>query len=132
MSASESDELIDLDQEVRNVERYRAKVMHNVVQAQKRKENADEKAEQDALRWCTKWFTLQDLRNHERFVKKMRYNRNKAFDKIENKEFENANKKSPKLNPKTQKEKARLAAELEEDSQFPIEQDSQIPIEEDS
>ena len=131
MSASESDELIDSNQEVRNVERYRAKVMHNVVQAQKRKENADEKAVQDALRVCTK-FTLQDLRNHETFVKKMRYNRNKAFEKIENKEFENANKKGPKLNPRTQKEKARVAAELEEDFQFPIEQDSQIPIEEDS
>ena len=131
MSASESDELIDSNQEVRNVERYRAKVMHNVVQAQKRKEKADEKAVQDALRVCTK-FTLQDLRNHETFVKKMRYNRNKAFEKIENKEFENANKKGPKLNPRTQKEKARVAAELEEDFQFPIEQDSQIPIEEDS
>ena len=131
MSASESDELIDSNQEVRNVERYRAKVMHNVVQAQKRKENADEKAVQDALRVCTK-FTLQDLRNHETFVKKMRYNRNKAFEKIENKEFENANKKGPKLNPRTQKEKARVATELEEDFQSPIEQDSPIPIEEDS
>ena len=131
MSASEGDELIDSDQEVRNVERYRAKVMHNVVQAQKRKENADEKAVQDALRVCTK-FTLQDLRNHDRFDKKTRYNRTKALEKIENKEFENANKKGPKLNPRTQKEKARVAAELEEDFQFPIEQDSQIPIEEDS
>ena len=132
MSASESDELIDLDQEVRNVERYRAKVMHNVVQAQKRKEKADEKAVQDVQSWCDRWFTRQDLRNHERFDKKMRYNRTKALEKIENKEFENANKKGPKLNPRTQKEKARVAAELEEDFQFPIEQDSQIPIEEDS